>query len=202
MEIKTYTGGIIETNSYLIKGDDGYLVIDAAEGVVDFLKKNSLKPAGLVLTHGHWDHIWDGARLAKEFSCPVYYHKGDETLCLDPGKMTSFGLPTQLEPVKATRLLEEGDSIDHAPYSLRVLHVPGHSPGSICLYEPKAKVLFGGDVLFDGGVGRWDLPGGSNEMLVTNIRQKLLSLPDDTVVYPGHGPFTTIGAEKKHNPFL
>lgn len=202
MEIKTYTGGLAETHSYIVRGETSWLVIDAPQGVVEFLKQEKIKPSCLVLTHGHWDHIWDAAAIAREFSCPVCYHRDDEMLYTNPDCMRAFGLPVKLEPVRADRFLTEGDTVELAPWSFRILHVPGHCPGSICLYESKAGVLFGGDVLFEGGVGRWDLPGGSNKILIQNIREKLLSLPDETIVYAGHGDSTTIGKEKKTNPFF
>ena len=202
LEIQTYTAGLVETNSYLLSSDGHWVVIDAPEGVADFLKEKNITPAKLIITHGHWDHMWDAAEVAKRYSCPVYYHKGDAELCLNPDKMRAFGLPVKLEAVKATSFLEEGDAVEFGKCKFQIFHVPGHSLGSICLYEAHEGVLFAGDVLFAGGVGRWDLPGGSNQVLIKGIREKLLTLPEKTVVYPGHGATTTIGREQKSNPFL
>lgn len=202
INIKMFTGGLVATNAYFIKGEKGWLVIDAPEETLDFLTQSKMNPAALVLTHGHWDHIWDAGEIAEKYECPVYYHKDDEILCTHPEKMSGFGPTEMIKPVKATKFLDEGDTFEHAPFSFQIFHVPGHCPGSICLYEKNAGVLFGGDVLFEGGVGRWDLPGGSNKLLIEGIRKKLLTLPDETIVYPGHGDSTTIGEEKESNPFL
>lgn len=201
-QLSIYTGGLAATNAYFLKLADGWLAVDAPEGAADAAAENHLTVSALVLTHGHWDHIWDAAAVAKQSNCPVYYHQADETLCTNPQIMRAYGLPADLEPVVATRFLAQDDTLTLAPFTFKILHIPGHCPGSICLYEPQQGFIFGGDVLFAGGVGRWDLPGGSEETLLDGIRQKLLPLPDDTVVYPGHGPATTIGHEKKHNPYI
>jgi len=123
-------------------------------------------------------------------------------LITHPELMRNFGLPIDLKPVKATKFLEEGEVFEMAPFCFKILHIPGHCPGSICLYEEKEGLIFGGDVLFEGGVGRWDLPGGSQKQLISGIKGNLLGLPEKTVVYPGHGGVTTIGEEKAHNPYL
>jgi glyoxylase-like metal-dependent hydrolase (beta-lactamase superfamily II) len=201
-QISIYTGGLAETNAYFLKLDDGWLAVDAPEGAADAIAENGLTVSALVLTHGHWDHIWDAAAVAGQFNCPVYYHRDDEPLCTNPKIMRSFGLPVDLPPVRAVKFLAQGDTLAAAPYTFKILHVPGHCPGSICLYEEQHGFLFGGDVLFAGGVGRWDLPGGSEQLLIGGIREKLLPLPAATVVYPGHGPQTTIGEEKSRNPYL
>lgn len=199
MNIETFTGGLAETNGYLIEGGAGWLAIDAPEGMADFC--DGEKITALVLTHGHWDHIWDAAALSRAHGCPVYYHKDDLPLITNPDIMAAFGLPKKLEPVSATRFLGEGGTLPHDPWNFEILHIPGHCPGSICLYEKKAGVVFGGDVLFAGAVGRWDLPHGNQNLLLTGIREKLLPLPGETILYPGHGPNTTIGHEKRTNPF-
>jgi glyoxylase-like metal-dependent hydrolase (beta-lactamase superfamily II) len=202
LEIGIFCGGVIETNAYLVETDAGCLVIDAPEGITNYVQEKGMKPVGLVLTHGHWDHMWEAAHFAKTFSCPVYYHKDDESICTQPEQMRSFGLPVALDPIpkEVTRFLEEGEEFKHGDVTFKVFHVPGHCPGSICLYG--AGFLFCGDVIFASGIGRWDLPGGSNKVLVEGIREKLFTLPDETIVYPGHGPPTTIGEEKESNPFL
>ena len=202
MEILCYTGGLAETNAYLIKSQAGWLAVDAPEGFLDFMQQRGVTPTQLVLTHGHWDHIWDAAEIAKTYSCPVFYHQADETLCTRPEQMRSFGLPIKLNPVQATRFLAQGDTFEHGQWSFQVLHIPGHCPGSICLYEKTRAVAFVGDVLFAGSVGRTDLPGGSSEQLFSGIQSKLFALPDDVTAYPGHGPDTNLGVEKKTNPYV
>jgi glyoxylase-like metal-dependent hydrolase (beta-lactamase superfamily II) len=202
MKIQVFTGGLAETNSYLIEVEEGHLVVDAPQGTLAWLKKKETKVKALVLTHGHWDHIWDAADIAEWAHCPVYYHKDDEVLITQPELMRNFGLPIELKPVQATRFLAQDDVYELAPFRFNILHIPGHCPGSICLYEEKEGLIFGGDVLFAGGVGRWDLPGGSQKQLISGIKEKMMGLPASTVVYPGHGESTTIGEEKAHNPYL
>ena len=203
MEIETFTGGVASTNAYLIKCEDSYLAVDAPEGFFSFIQDKTKSLAGLVLTHGHFDHIWDAATIAESYYCPVYYHQDDLPMFENPDIMSSFGLPPGvIKPVKGTHSLDQGDSLDFAPWSFKVLHIPGHSPGHICLYEESQKQLFGGDVLFAGSIGRTDFPGCSHEQLILGIKEKLFVLPSETSVYPGHGPETTIGEEQKHNPFL
>lgn len=198
----TYTGGLAATNAYLIDLGGHLLAIDAPEGFLDFLKKKRIKPDSLLLTHGHWDHIWDAADLAEWAGCPVYYHPDTALLCLEPDTMLAFGLPQRLRPVQATQFLGESGPIPAAWADAKLLHVPGHCPGSLCLYLSAQNQMFGGDVLFADGVGRWDLPGGDRDLLLSGIRKKILTLPDKTTVYPGHGPATTVGREKSSNPFL
>ena len=198
----TFTGGLAATNAYLLNLNGHLLAIDAPEGFLGFLQAKKLKPDSLLITHGHWDHIWDAADIAEWARCPVYYHPDTAFLCLQPDSMLAFGLPKKLRPVKATQLLEEAGPVPDHWTSSQLLLVPGHCPGSLCLYLPKLGQLFGGDVLFADGVGRWDLPGGDRDLLLSGIRKKILTLPETTIVYPGHGPATTVGREKSSNPFL
>jgi len=197
-----FTGGLAATNAYVMDWNGHRLAVDAPEGFLDFLKKKQIRPDSLLLTHGHWDHIWDAADLAEWAGCPVYYHPDTAFLCLEPDAMLSFGLPQRLRPVRATQLLQESGPLPEAWTGARLLLVPGHCPGSLCLYLPAENRLFGGDVLFADGVGRWDLPGGDRAQLLSGIRKKILTLPGNTTVYPGHGPTTTVGREKSSNPFF
>jgi glyoxylase-like metal-dependent hydrolase (beta-lactamase superfamily II) len=202
MEIELYTGGMAETNAYLLKTDNGNWLIDAPEGAKEFLADAEAPLDGLILTHGHWDHLWDAGPIIESQKCASYGHLDDSKLFEDPNLMASFGLPATLHPVPIQTYLNEGDTLDLGPYHFEILHLPGHCPGSIGLYEKSEGVLFGGDVLFAGGVGRWDLPGGDFKVLMQSIQEKVLTLPDDTVVFSGHGPSTTIKDEKETNPFL
>jgi len=202
LPLKIHTGGLAETNAYFLQCLDGWLAVDAPEGAADFVRAEKLKINALVLTHGHWDHIWDAAALVEQHHCPVYYHRADELLITQPGLMKNFGLPIDLKPVPADKFFDQNDRFAIEPWDFKILHIPGHCPGSICLLEEKHGFVFGGDVLFAGGVGRWDLPGGSRDLLLDGIRKKLLVLPDHTVVYPGHGPDTSIGAERRSNPYI
>ncbi|MCX6935516.1 MAG: MBL fold metallo-hydrolase [Verrucomicrobia bacterium] len=197
-----FTGGLASTNAYLLDLNGHLLAIDAPEGFLDFLRKKKLKPNSLLLTHGHWDHIWDAADLAEWAGCPVYYHPDTAFLCTEPDSMLSFGLPQRLRPIQATQLLDDSSPPPSFWPNAQLLHVPGHCLGSLCLYLPNSGQLFGGDVLFADGVGRWDLPGGSRELLLNGIREKIFTLPPSTIVYPGHGPATTVDREKSSNLFL
>jgi len=197
-----FTGGLAATNAYVADLGGHRLAIDAPEGFLDFLKKRKLRPDSLLLTHGHWDHIWDAADLVEWAGCPVYYHPETAFLCLEPDSMLAFGLPQRLRPIQATQLLDESSPVPTEWTQAKLLHVPGHCPGSLCLYLPASNQLFGGDVLFADGVGRWDLPGGDRDQLLSGIRKKILTLPGKTTVYPGHGPTTTVARETSSNPFL
>ncbi len=205
-EVRHFVGGALGTNAYWVQGEtDGQpsaVLFDAPEGVAEWAREQGLPVAALVLTHGHFDHIEDAARVRREFGCPVYCHAADQPMVMERGYFERIGIPIRIEPTEVDHRLEEGVALEVAGRVFRVLHVPGHSPGSVCLYDAAAGVLIGGDVLFAGGIGRWDFPGGGLEMLVDGIRAKLFTLPDTTIVYPGHGPATTIGGERASNPFV
>jgi len=203
MKITTYTGGMASTNAYFIESRAGNLVIDAPEGTLDHLQRENIRPAALALTHGHFDHIWDAPLITREFSCPVLGHQYDDFLFSKPSEqLRLWGLPAVIDPVKPTRYLKEGEVYEHGEWKFDILHIPGHCPGSILFYEKSQKIIFGGDVLFAGSIGRTDLPFGSHEQLISGIKSKLLTLPDDITVYPGHGSETTIGEERQTNPYI
>ena len=194
-----FTGGALETNFYLVTTPEGNLLIDAPEGAARASAGELISL--LVLTHGHFDHVWDAAEIAKIHGCPVFMHPVTEEIMDDRNLLRRIGIDLEVAPVKADRYLGEGNT-SLLGKDFRILEVPGHCPGSICLHDGAAGVLFGGDVLFAGGVGRWDLPGGDRDLLLSGIRTKLLPLPDQTIVLPGHGPATTIGAERTANPYI
>lgn len=195
-----FTGGALETNSYLIACPEGNLLVDAPQGAAEAFRNSPVSL--LVLTHGHFDHVWDAAEVARLHGCPVAMHRTTEEMLADRGLLRRFGLDLEVEPVTASRLLQEGKGTDLLGRVFDLYEVPGHCPGSVCLHDRSAGRLYGGDVLFAGGVGRWDLPGGDRDLLLSGIRGKLLPLPADTVVHPGHGPRTTIGQEMRSNPYL
>lgn len=181
--------GPIETNCYIVEDEKSReaMVIDPGDEprkILKFLEEHQLKPRCLVITHGHYDHIGANRELKEKTGAPILMHKNDV-----------FGLKVVDSP-PADRHLEEGDEIKNGDISLRVIHTPGHSPGGICLYCEKEKVLFSGDTLFADTYGRTDLPYSSEEEMAKSL-QKLLKLPPDTKVYPGHGQSTTIGDEQK-----
>jgi glyoxylase-like metal-dependent hydrolase (beta-lactamase superfamily II) len=209
MKIDTFVLGAYETNCYVLRESaeaKDCLVIDTgleAGELVDFLQQYKLNPVAVVLTHGHADHITGLATLRKDYpEVKVYIHKLDaEMLTGKRGNLSELaGKPFVTK--RADFLLEESDVIERAGIELGVLHTPGHTPGGICLYSKDEGIIFVGDTLFSGSVGRTDFPGGSTTQLIKSIKEKLLTLPDETVVYTGHGPTTTIAQEKAHNPFL
>jgi len=195
-----FTGGALETNSYLLSCPGGNVLIDAPEGAAEAFRGI---PIGLlVLTHGHYDHVWDAAAIVREHGCPVAMHPVTEEMLADRNLLRRYGIDLEVEPVKADLKLLEGGSQQLLGRDFDLYEVPGHCPGSLCIHDADAQLLFGGDVLFAGGVGRWDLPGGDRELLLSGIVKKLLPLPGDTIVLPGHGPATTISVEKSTNPYL
>jgi hydroxyacylglutathione hydrolase len=201
--------GEFETNCYVLRSSEQAqicLIIDAGLDIVPllvFLDKHKLTPEALVITHGHIDHIAGVDALREKFpTLSTYIHKLDAELLTDTVGNLSFMTGNSFSTEKADCLIEEGDEIDRAGIKLLVIHTPGHTPGGICLYAEQDGVVFVGDTLFASSVGRTDFPGGDMGKLIEGIKQKLLTLPDDTVVYPGHGPKTTIRQEKASNPFL
>jgi hydroxyacylglutathione hydrolase len=209
MKIDRLVLGEFENNCYIVRNNDSAtecLVIDTALDVRElpaFLDKHKLSPVAVILTHGHIDHIAGVNALRKKFpSIQVYIHKLDAEMLTDKTSNLSLMAGSSFTAGKADYLIDEGDIIDKAGIQLRVIHTPGHTPGGICLYAEKEGVIFVGDTLFAGSIGRTDFPNGDMKKLIEGIKHKLLVLPDDTVVYPGHGPETTIGREKTNNPFL
>jgi len=202
LQFQTFIGGIFNTNAYLVKVPSGSILIDAPTGSVSWLQQLGVKPDLLLITHGHVDHIDDAAKIKRLFNCQVAYHPESAPIIADPNFSEKFGAFLVAEPVRADFFLEETPAIELQGLKLQVLSVPGHCPGSVCLYSAEHNLLFGGDVLFAGSIGRTDLPGGDYNLLIKGIHKKIFSLPDQTCVLSGHGPKTTIGEEKRTNPFL
>lgn len=202
-EIHTYTGGIAATNGHLLTLPGGTVLVDAPDGIADWLKKQNLKVDALFLTHQHFDHVLDAAAVKAQHGCQVYAFapfSRDLTLERLYGAVTgsSFSVPD----FEVDEVLEGQDTLNAIGETWRLYHVPGHSPDSVCFHLEAQNLLFGGDVLFLDGVGRTDFPGGSTQQLLTGIESKLFPLPDATRVFPGHGDDTTIGRERAENPFL
>ena len=200
MRFKTFTGGPYETNCFAAETPGGLVLFDAPEGADEAFAGE--KVGMLVLTHGHWDHVTDAAAICERHGCPLLCHAETVPMVSEEDFFVRQGFPFRTQAAQVARTLREGAGQDFLGWPLDVLEVPGHCPGSLCFYSPEEGVLVGGDVLFRGGVGRWDLPGGDAELLQRGIREKIFVLPDATTVLPGHGPATTVGEEKKSNPFV
>ena len=192
MKITTIPLGLYQTNCYILAQGDRCLVIDPGdepEKVLVFLEKQGLTLEAVLLTHGHFDHVGDVKTLAAETDCRVFLCQQDLTL---PGAMTAG-------PLYYTDFYSEGDRLTLADMTFEVLHTPGHTPGSVCLGF--GEHLFSGDTLFAGNCGRTDFPGSSPADMIRSL-QRLSQLEESLKVYPGHGESTTIGQEKRYNPYL
>ncbi len=225
MLITGFPAGMFQTNCYLVSADaspdgpGGEAVIidpgqDAAEQVDKVCAEYGLTPVAVLLTHGHLDHTWNAAKVCETYGIPCYIHAADRPMLSDPGKGlgralgTMIGVMKFVEPEKVIEFTD-GEEVELAGLRFVVDLAPGHTQGSVLLGidvpggdENPVRICFAGDVLFQGSIGRTDLPGGDHQQLLDSIAAKLLPLPDDTVVLPGHGPQTTIGAERATNPFL
>ena len=203
---RVFTGGDLATNGYVLDGRDGPICFDAPEGMARELTRNNIKPVALLLTHGHFDHMWDAALIQEDHQCPVYIHTPDAPMVMDTSYVKMFGIvtpPRSPVSVEYFAVPDQGSASFHcAGEEFQLFHLPGHSPGSVVFYHPSWGVLISGDTLFCGGVGRWDLPGGSRSALLQGLRKHLVPLPPETRVYAGHGPSTTIGHEVETNPYL
>ncbi len=175
---------------------------DEAERILDVVKSHKLDVVAIINTHGHFDHVGANNRLKQAVDAPLYIHPADATM-LERVTATAnmYGLSGENSP-QPDQNLEHGQIISFGNLAMQVIHTPGHTQGCCCLYFEKEQLLISGDTLFADGVGRTDLPGGSTVQLVDSIKTRLFVLPDGVQVYPGHGPATSIGHEKKHNPYV
>jgi hydroxyacylglutathione hydrolase len=173
--------------------------------IIARVEKKGYKPVCIVNTHGHIDHMWANAEVKAAYpGAELLIHEADANMLTDASANLSSFMGRKVTSPPADRTLAEGDHVKVGSLDFQVVHIPGHSPGGIALITKSdgKTVVFAGDALFAYSIGRTDFPGGSFEKLTSGIREKLLTLPDDTLVYPGHGPSTTVGVERKHNPFL
>lgn len=210
MQIKKFTFNQVQENTFVVYDETGECAIIDAGCYFEnerleldtFISQKQLKPVRLINTHCHFDHIMGITHCRTKYNLKFECHPNEAVLveqAEDHGDL--FGIPMEpIDPPDAS--FQEGDKITFGNSFLQVIEAPGHSPGGVVFYNPDQKILIAGDVLFYGSVGRTDLPGGSFVRLIGNIKTKLLTLPEETLVYCGHGPETTIGFEKRNNPFL
>ncbi len=210
VKIQKFIFNPFQENSYVLFDETGQCIfvdmgsytVEEKKAVLYFIENNGLSPVMLVNTHCHVDHILGNSFFKNKLRIKTAAHQGDDFILEDAvehGKM--FGLEVE-SPPPIDIYLEEGQRISFGNSRLEVLHVPGHSPGSIALYCQDDNFVISGDVLFNGSIGRTDLPGGDYTTLINSIGKKLLNLPGETIIYCGHGPETTIGEERENNPFL
>jgi len=203
MQIETFSLGPLGTNCYIVSKDDKALIFDPggdASVVEQYVQKNKLTPLAILLTHAHYDHIGAVDRLRKLYTIDVYLHEEEVDWLENPElNRSSFGMD-EIITEAPDKILSPG-SFTLGPFEFDVVHTPGHSPGSVSFIFNHAEFTISGDVLFNRGIGRTDLPEGSIDQLVHSISTKLYTLPDTYTVYPGHGPHTIIGEEKRNNPF-
>ncbi len=159
MKYRSFTGGIFETNCYALEAPEGWILFDAPDGTCDWLVREGIELRLLLLTHGHIDHIQDVAKIKKRFGCPVGVHPDSAPMISDANFFRDFGFQFEIEPVQPDLLIEATPARDFLGMNFEILEVPGHCPGSLCFFSRENELLIGGDVLFAGGVGRWDLPG-------------------------------------------
>jgi len=201
MKITPYTGGFVQTNSYLIETPDGNLLIDAPEGVADWAAARGVRVDDVLLTHQHYDHVTDAAKLKESGSRLHALEDYSKELTLESAAR-DWGLPISVTPYQIDRRFVMTGPLKIAGLEFALAHVPGHSLDSVTLYLADHGVVFSGDTLFSGSIGRTDLPGGSTGQLLQGIAKHLMTLPPETKVLSGHGPATTVGEEARNNPYL
>lgn len=209
MKIHVLPSGPIQTNGYLLTDTKlgEAVLVDAPGGILDrirpVLEQEGCKLTELWLTHGHWDHMQEGALLKRETGAVIRAHHADQTYIETPEVMEGYmGQRLGLEGVKVDAWVAQGERLKALGREFEVRHVPGHCPGNVLFYQAEGRVAFVGDTLFAGGIGRTDFPGCSFEELERSIREQIYTLPDATIVFPGHGPRTTVGDEKETNPYV
>ncbi|RWR15117.1 MBL fold metallo-hydrolase [Siminovitchia fortis] len=207
MKWKQIPLGPLQTNCYLLFDEEKQcIVIDPGangEGLIEYIEQEGLKPLAICLTHAHFDHIGAVEDVRNHWNIPVYIHENEKEWLLDPSLNGSARHPMQpIAGKPADHFIQEEGTLSIGPFTMQILETPGHSPGSVSYYLKDIETVFSGDALFNGGIGRTDLLGGDHATLIDSIHSKLLTLPDHTIVLPGHGLSTTIEDERTSNPYL
>ncbi|EON78601.1 metallo-beta-lactamase family protein [Lunatimonas lonarensis] len=210
MQIKTFTFNPFMENTYVLFDETKKAVVidpgchnkqERAE-IFDFIQSRDLKPVKLLNTHCHIDHVLGNAFIQNTYDIPLWYHREEDAILKAvPAYAGNYGFP-HFQESSADHFISDGDLIKFGNQVLKAIWVPGHSPGHLVFYHEASKICIGGDTLFQGSIGRTDLPGGDAETLLRAIKERLFSLPNEVVVFPGHGPETTIGVERITNPFV
>ena len=214
LKIQGFTVNPIQENTYIVSDstgeaaiiDCGALFPEEQKAIADYISAHRLRPTLLLLTHGHCDHVFGCAWAAETYGLTPYMHPADEPFFAHAAhhakhflrSCPDFTVPSRFQPIGTP---DSPQTLPLGTHTLRVLHTPGHTPGGVCFYEADEKVLFSGDTIFEESIGRTDL-GGKHEQLIHSIRTELLPLPDDVQILPGHGGTTTVGHERRYNPFL
>jgi len=208
VQVFTYSLPPLGTNAYLLMAPDreDAVLIDAPptawEAIAPQLAKSKRKLAAVLLTHGHWDHMADAA-ACRAGGAAIYAHQADLEWIKNPMMQADFMIPDlEIVPAKVDHFLTHGQMLEVAGIKFEVRHVPGHAPGNVLFYSAEMKAAYVGDVIFAGSVGRADLPGGDWDVLENSIRTQVYTLPGDTVIFPGHGPKTTVAKERASNPYV
>ena len=209
MEVKSFEFNPFAENTYILYDETRECVIvdpgcsnrDEENELFEFIESHALKVMSVINTHCHIDHVLGNWAVKNRYGVKLFIHPLDEVVLKSvKAYAPNYGFHSYQE-ADVDGFLNEGETVSFGNQSLNILFVPGHAPGHVAFYHPGEKILIGGDVLFLNSIGRTDLPGGHHQTLINSIRQKLFSLPDDVVVYPGHGPTTSIGFEKRTNPY-
>ncbi len=205
LSIKTAVLGAVSTNVYFLINEETKEVLlidpaDEAKLIIRYLDGEGLKPAAILLTHGHFDHILAAAPLRERYHIDIYCHEAEKAMLEDAVMNRSSVFDRRPYTLSVNKTLKEGDELTLAGFTFRVLHTPGHSAGSCCFYFPEEGILISGDTLFYGSYGRTDLPTGDDIQMEASVGRLLDELPPKTMVFPGHGPRTQIGFEKQYNP--
>jgi glyoxylase-like metal-dependent hydrolase (beta-lactamase superfamily II) len=211
LQIARFTFNLFQENTYLLYDDTGACIIfdpgcfyaHEKEELKQFIQRNSLRPERLINTHCHFDHIFGNRFILETYGLAPEIHPLEQLVLDRAGEAAQrFGVPYPEPSPPAGRFIEDGEVVVLGGERLEAMLAPGHSPGSLCFYAPASQLLISGDVLFQGSIGRTDLPGGDYDTLIQSIRERLMPLDDAVQVYPGHGASTTIGQERRSNPFL
>lgn len=206
MKIEKFVLGALQTNSYLILNEDTkeVVIVDPAicpDYVLSHVKSKGYIPKAILLTHGHFDHVMGIEGWVSNYEIPVYLHEDEKEVLANP-KLNLSVMMGKYYAYDKVQTLKDGEVLELAGFSFKVIHTPGHTKGGCCYYEEREGVLISGDTLFQASVGRSDFPTGSMSTLVKSIKERLFVLPEDVMVYPGHNNLTCIADEKKYNPFV